>query len=299
MEGLTALHALYVSQENQKTMKTMIRNLLASAVILCATITSYAKESKLYDGSCRNVTHQLDGYLKLFTIQDGQDIKGFISISGWLTGSGEISGKRDGNSIKFTSVDATGLKIRWEGLVRDKVLDGEYFIDAMPDRGMDKQSGEFKVSLVDIQDDGVAENEESFRKLFMLGLEADLNAPVKLQDGTVAFGADALFQSIHPVGQGVGIRVTGVDIDWKEGASRKDAKEIRKYTINYTLYWHGVLTRTGWTKMSMSYNANLGEVTDHRVVETTGTTNAQVNDVAFGIGVLLGQAAVEAMLNSD
>jgi hypothetical protein len=271
---------------------------MAFVAILTITITQ-AKDTELWDGSCRNVTYQLDGYLKLFTMQDGANLSGYISISGWLTGSGEIKGRRDGNTVTFTSTDATGLKIKWEGIVRGDVLDGEYFIDPSPERGTGKQVGEFKVSLVDKQRDGIAESEASFRKLFMLSLEADLNAPVKLANGKVAFGADALFQSIHPVGTGVSIKVTEVAIDWKEGSSRKDAKDIRKYSIAYTLFWHGLIAPTGWTKMQLTYNANLGQVTDHKIVQTTGTTNSDVNDIAFGIGVLLGQAAMEALLNSD
>lgn len=279
-------------------MNTKLKTALLTVVAILTTAFAHAKDTSLWDGSCRNATYQLDGYLKLFVVQDGADITGYISISGWLVGSGEISGKRDGNTFKFASTDATGLKITWEGIMRGEVLDGEYFIEPSSERGTGKQVGEFKVSLVDKQKDGVAESEASFHELFVLGLETDLNSPVKLADGTVAFGADALFRSVHPVGQGVSIKVTGVDIDWKEGASRKDAKDIRKYSIDYVLFWHGIIKPTGWTKMSLSYNANLGQVTDHRVVESTGTTNADVNDIAFGIGVLIGEAAVDALLNS-
>ena len=280
-------------------MNTKIRTVIVAVVAILTTAFAHAKETALWDGSCRNITYQLDGYLKLFTMQDGANITGYISISGWLLGSGEINGKRDGNTITFTSKDATGLKIKWEGIVRGNVLDGEYFIDPSPERGTGKQVGEFKVSLVDKQKDGIAESEASFRKLFMLSLETDLNSPVKLANGKVAFGADALFQSVHPVGQGVSIKVTDVDIDWKEDSSRKDAKDIRKYSIDYTLYWHGILKPTGWTKMRLSYNANLGQVTEHKVIQSTGTTNGDVNDIAFKIGALIGAAAVESLLNSN
>ncbi|OYW12938.1 MAG: hypothetical protein B7X02_03145, partial [Rhodospirillales bacterium 12-54-5] len=128
--------------------------------------------------------------------------------------------------------------------------------------------------------------------------EAELNAPIKLSNGAVELGANSIFSSIHPVGTGVSVRVTEIDIDWKENATRKDAKDIRKYAIAYTLYWHGLITPTGWTKMSLTYNANLGQVTEHKIIQSTGTTNKEAKDMAFGIGVIIGQAAMEAFLNS-
>ena len=279
-------------------MNTKLKNAVVAILAFISAAFAQAKETTLWDGTCHNVTGQVDGFLKLYTTQVDATITGYISISGWLYGSGEISGKREGNSIRFISTDAGGGKIRWEGIVRNGVLDGEYFVDPDPKTGIGKEVGEFKVSVVDKQQDGRVDSEASFRKLFILSLEVDLNSPVKLADGSVAFGADAVFHSIHPAGEGVSIKVTDVDIDWKDGSLQKDAKDIRKYSIAYTLYWHGVVTTSGWTKMRLSYNANLGQVTDHTVIETTGTTNRDVNDIAFGIGVLLGKAAVDSLMNS-
>lgn len=257
-----------------------------------------ASETIIWDGTCRNVTMNMDGYLKLYAIEDGSNITGFISISGWLYGSGDIRGKRDGNNIRFTSTGAGGIQIKWEGLVRGDVLDGEYQVDPLRELGMEKQVGEFRVSAVDKGKSESIESEASFRKLFMLVLETELNAPVTQADGTAAFGADVIFHAVHPAGEGVSIKVTDVSIDWKDGASRKDAKDIRKYTIEYTLYWRGVITASGWTKMRLSYNANLAQVTEHTILQTTGTTKQDVTDVAFGIGVLIGNAAIKAVLES-
>ena len=269
--------------------------IFVSAILTTATI---AKDTALWDGSCRNVTHQLDGYLKLFIQQDGPQISGYISISGWLTGSADIQGRRDGNAVSFVSTDARGSRIVWSGIVRGDILDGEYVVDPNARLGLGRQVGEFKVALVDKHQDGIPESEAAFRKLFMLSLEAELNAPIKLSNGAVELGANSIFSSIHPVGSGVSVRVTEIDIDWKENATRKTAKDIRKYTIAYTLYWHGLITPTGWTKMSLTYNANLEQVTEHKIIQSTGTTNKEAKDMAFGIGVLIGQAAMEAFMNS-
>ena len=279
-------------------MKTKMKWIVIIFVSAMFTTATIAKDTALWDGNCRNVTHQLDGYLKLFIQQDGSQISGYISISGWLTGSAEINGRREGNTISFVSKDPAGTRIEWSGIVRGDALDGEYVVDPNVSAGLGRQVGEFKVALADKHQDGVPESEAAFRKLFMLGLEAELNAPIKLNNGTVEFGANSIFRSIHPVGTGVSVRVTEIDIDWKENATRKDAKDIRKYTIAYTLYWHGLITPTGWTKMSLTYNANLGQVTEHKIIQSTGTTNKEAKEMAFGIGVVIGQAAMEAFLNS-
>ena len=279
-------------------MKAKIKWIFILLVSVILTASTFAKDTALWDGTCRNVTHQLDGYLKIFIQQDGTRISGYISISGWLTGSADIQGRRDGNTISFVSTDARGSRIVWSGIVRGDALDGEYVVDPNASLGLGKQVGEFKVVLMDKHQDGIPESEDAFRKLFMLSLEADLNAPIKLSNGEVELGANSIFGSIHPVGTGVSVRVTEIDIDWKENATRKSAKDIRKYTIGYTLYWHGLITPTGWTKMSLTYNTNLEQVTEHKVIQSTGTTNKQAKDMAFGIGVLIGRAAMESFLNS-
>ena len=279
-------------------MKAKIKWIFILLVSVILTASTFAKDTALWDGTCRNVTHQLDGYLKIFIQQDGTRISGYISISGWLTGSADIQGRRDGNTISFVSTDARGSRIVWSGIVRGDALDGEYVVDPNASLGLGKQVGEFKVVLMDKHQDGIPESEDAFRKLFMLSLEAELNAPIKLSNGEVELGANSIFGSIHPVGTGVSVRVTEIDIDWKENATRKSAKDIRKYTIGYTLYWHGLITPTGWTKMSLTYNTNLEQVTEHKVIQSTGTTNKQAKDMAFGIGVLIGRAAMESFLNS-
>jgi hypothetical protein len=276
--------------------KLTLKALFALGLLLSSQ--ALAKDTALWDGTCHNVTHKMDGFLKLFTVRQGQALTGYISISGWLVGSGEIVGTFAEKSVTFVSTDATGLKIRWKGALRQGTIEGEYDI-ADQQTGAGRQVGEFKVALVDQHKDAVPTSEASFKKLFIVGLESDLNAPVKLTDGSVAFGADALFRTIHPAGQGVSVRVENIDIEWKEGASHRDVAGIRKYTLDYTLYWQGVVTPTGWTKMRLAYNANLGEITEHRIIKSTGTTNDEVKTIAFGIGILIARAAVDALLDPD
>jgi len=268
--------------------------ILAAAVM---TLAAEAKQTALWTGTCRNITYGLDGLLKVFVEEDAGKVKGFISISGWLIGSGKLNGTKTGNDIKFTSDGVYGLVIDWEGVISDKKLTGEYYCRPNAATKTGKQVGEFKLELADVQKDGLPENETSFRKLFMLATEVNLNSPVKLDDGTTALGAEALFRAVHPVGRGVSVQVTDVDIDWKDGSARRDVADVRRYVLDYTLYWHGVLQATGWTKLRMAYNVNLGRVTENTIIKSTGTTKEQADNIAFGIGFLLGKAAVESMLD--
>jgi hypothetical protein len=269
-------------------------------LILALCAPTYAEDSTLFTGTCRNVTHGADGLLKLFVVEKptGQ-IEGYMSISGWLVGSGPLKGSRSGNTYKFVTADPMwGLSITWEGVRRGDKIIGEYESAANAKMGTDRQVGEWGVAVEDTQTDGVITSEDSFRKLFKLHLEADLNSPINLNDGTTATGAQGLFQSIHPVGTGVSVNVTDVSIDWKEGASKTSAEGIHRYTVDYTLYWQGVLTPTGHTRLRLKYNTALNAVTAHDLVETTGTTKKDVEDIAFGIGLILGKAAVDSLLES-
>ncbi|RBP38587.1 hypothetical protein DES53_111106 [Roseimicrobium gellanilyticum] len=276
------------------------RSALLLVSLLTLAFTVRADDSTLFAGTCRNVTHGVDGLLKLFVVQkpDGA-LEGYMSISGWLVGSGPLKGSRAGNTYKFTTSDPLwGLSITWEGVRRGDKLIGEYVSAANPKTGTDRQVGEWEAELETAETDGAITSEESFRKLFKLRLEADLNSPIKLQDGTTVTGAQGLFQAIHPVGSGVSVCVTDVSIDWKEGATKTSAEGIQRYVVDYTLFWQGVVRPTGHTKLRLKFNAALNAVTAHELVETTGTTNQEVGEIAFGIGVILGKAAMDSLLES-
>jgi hypothetical protein len=280
--------------------KTCSSALVFLTALALAFTTVRAEDSALFTGNCRNVTHGVDGLLKLFVVEKPTGrLEGYMSISGWLLGSGPLKGTRSGNTYKFATSDPLwGLSISWEGVRREGRLSGEYYIGANAKTGTDKQVGEWEVSIEDSQTEGVITSEESFHKLFKLHLEADLNSPIKLPDGNTVTGAQGLFQSIHPVGTGVSVNVTDVSIDWKEGASKTSAEGIHRYTVDYTLYWHGIIQPTGHTKLRLKYNAALNAVTAHDMLETTGTTNQDVSEIAFGIGVILGKAAMDSLLDS-
>jgi hypothetical protein len=48
-------------------------------------------------------------------------------------------------------------------------------------------------------------------------IEADLNAAVELADGSTETDAQAVFDSVHPLGKGVSVSVNDVSIELKDG----------------------------------------------------------------------------------
>lgn len=75
-------------------------------------------------------------------------------------------------------------------------------------------------------------------------------------------------------------------------------KDIHRYTLEYTLFWRGIFRLTGWTKLRLTYNTELAAVTAHNVLKTPGTTNQNMGEIAYGIGFLLGEAAMESLVKS-
>jgi hypothetical protein len=136
------------------------KNHSSALVFLSALVLAFAPlhaaDSALLTGTCRNVTHGLDGLLKLYVTEKADGgIEGYMSISGWLIGSGPLKGTRSGNTYKFTTSDPLwGLSIAWEGVRREDRLSGEYYIGANTKTGTDKQVGEWEVEIEDSQKDG-------------------------------------------------------------------------------------------------------------------------------------------------
>ncbi|WP_050025403.1 hypothetical protein [Verrucomicrobium sp. BvORR034] len=281
-------------------MKSLLIALCVAVSLLGAAPVAVADETLLFSGTCRNVTHGIDGLLKLFVLEkaDGT-LQGYMSISGWLVGSGPVAGKKVGNRYQFSTRDPHwGLSIDWDGTQRSGKLSGEYITSPNAKLGTGKQVGEWAVTIQDSTDEAATLTEQAFKNRFLLMVETDLNADVQLADGSTQTGAQALFSSVHPIGTGVSVSVNDVAIEWKDGASKTSAADIHRYTVDYTLYWHGIIQANGHTKLRLTYNNALQTVTAHEVIETTGTTKSEVGEIAFGIGVLLGKAAVESMLNS-
>ena len=70
------------------------------------------------------------------------------------------------------------------------------------------------------------------------------------------------------------------------------------YTIHcwYHTIWSGPITQYGTTDLEMTYNSELGTYTKQTIKRSDGITNQDASDIAFGIGRLIGEVAVQALL---
>lgn len=255
----------------------------------------------LYAGKCRNVTHQVDGNVKLLIENNRSKVEGYISISGHLVGTGAISGKWKGDSLEFTSSDPIhNTTIRWQAKQKHGSLTGEYF--SAPSTGSPEgQVGEWSATL---QSDTKRKDasgrsigiQEDFRRRFIFDLETSLNEPVKLNDGSIKLGAQVLFDNIHPIGQAISVTVNDIDITWRDGAKGDRFEDLYTFTVGITLFWSGPITQYGTTDLEMTYNSELGTYTKQTIKRSDGITNQDASDIAFGIGRLIGEVAVQALL---
>ena len=256
-----------------------------------------AAAANLWIGTCRNVTESTDGNLKLYVNDDTGLITGFISISGWLVGSGQITGRRDGSRVEFESNDPVqGIPITWKGTVKDGRISGEYYIPPMPARDTPRQVGEWSVALYVDSVEKEAVNEDRFKKLFIFDLERDFNSQLTMNNGSKTTGTALLFDSVHPMGTPVATTVDSVQITWSDDRQGFTRENLRKYRIEITLYWHGVIRTFGQTRMAVTYNAKLGEFTGQEVLSTNGVTKTEVKNVAGAVGILIAKSALNAFL---
>ena len=108
-----------------------------------------------------------------------------------------------------------------------------------------------------------------------------------------------LFDQVHPVGTAASVRVTDVEIDWQEGSNRESLEDVRRFTVDLTLYWVGLIEAQGWTKIRLTYNAELDELTSYKVIETNGVTREKAGKLAKEIGLMVGAAAMKAFLEAE
>ncbi len=255
-------------------------------------------DSLFLTGTCRNVTKNLAGHLRAMIRENNGALEGRISVTGWQGGSGALAGTRDGNKFLFKTRDYTGMVIEWQGVLNGSGLSGEFFVQANPKLRMERQGGEWEMktqaSLAKRQKFTISANEE----LLKLESEFQLNWPTVQKDYTIVTGAERLFPLVHPTGKGVSIHVEDVKIDWTAEAAGGPPPDIHKFHLTYVLYWQGVVQPTGWTRLRLSFNTVLDSVTDYVVLESTGATHSEVNQMAFDLGFMVGKKAVDSMLNS-
>lgn len=273
-----------------------LRKIILLALLMFVQSTALtAVDLVACEGTCHNVTGNVDGHLKVVFTEENGKLTGFVSVTGWLHGGGNITGTRTGTNFQFTTTDRTGLIIKWQGEIKNAKLSGEYFIDAQG--GFPRQVGEWNVGMGGSLKAGAPFNANVTTSLLKLVLESSFNNPVKQADGTLLSGAQNVFKSIHPAGVGISIWVENIDVEWKADTQSRGYEDIHKFRLDYVLYWQGVLKPTGTTKLRLAYNNKLNAVTSVEIVESTGTTNEDVNQALSGVGSLLGRIALDGLLS--
>jgi hypothetical protein len=270
------------------------KNLFFLCLLYIQSTSSMAAEIVVYEGTCHNVTSDADGHVKLVISNENDRLTGIMCVSGWLMGGGRVVGLRKGAEFKFTSTDPTGVLIEWKGVLQNDKLSGEYIVKAQG--GLPREVGEWSAEMKGKSKRGEPLDENATTAMLKIALETALNAPVKEADGQYISGAHNVFKAVHPAGSGVSIWVENIAVEWKTERLFRKLEDIHKFRADYILYWQGVITSTGWTRLRLTYNANIDAITSHKVVESTGTTNNEADEIAFGIGFMLGKAAMESML---
>lgn len=263
-----------------------------------------AQHTALYIGQCHNVTHNLDGKLKVLIARNDDAFTGFMSISGHLVGTGNIAGTWNGNDVVFRSQDPShNVNIKWQAKDRNGTLSGEYFVEPRPSVEPNGSVGEWSATLLsseqgkDVTGQDI-DPKDDFRRRFIFDLEVALNEPVLMPDGTSKMGAQVMFDEIHPVGLAVSITVNDIDVVWRDDAKGTTYEDLYKYTVSLTLNWQGPITAYGTTDIRMTYNAELGTYTNQEIVRTDGLTNDDAADIAYGVGRLIGEVAINALLGN-
>ena len=73
---------------------TLSRIIFLALLLFVESYALAAPDLSAYEGTCHNVTGNVDGHLKVVFTEENDQIAGFMSVTGWLHGGGNISGTR-------------------------------------------------------------------------------------------------------------------------------------------------------------------------------------------------------------
>ena len=103
----------------------------------------------------------------------------------------------------------------------------------------------------------------------------------------------AVFEWVHPVGAASRIVVHDVALSWKNGQASSSAEDLLSWTARLTVYWSAILVTDGYTKLQVTYDNEVGRITDVNILATNGQTHDQVNEAAWKFGTLIGEMLAE------
>jgi hypothetical protein len=272
--------------------------LLLVFVALLLPWTSLLAEpvATLWTGKCVNKTLDTRGQVKLILFEPGKPdakgvkrVSGYMSVSGWQNGGGEFEGTISDEELTFSTKHLTPMQ--WTGRFSRGGIIGSF---SVPARGKDPvEIGEFYADKV-----SRGGGADQFRQNLMFVIESDYNGIVKGEDGKEYFTPQVIFDAVHPVGSGISVQITDLELEWQEGADRETLDGLRRYTMSFVLYWMSPLNGKGFTRLRTVHNAELGEMISCDLIETNGTTTDQVKQTSKDLGIKIGVAVGAAMLKS-
>ena len=104
-----------------------------------------------------------------------------------------------------------------------------------------------------------------------------------------------IFDSIHPVGTAKSLTVHDVTINWKPNTRHTQPQDILQFTVRFTLYWEGPVTKDGYTKLEKTYDNESQRWVNGSILETNGVTNS---DTAY-LGGFIGGTVLREMLQGN
>ena len=103
-----------------------------------------------------------------------------------------------------------------------------------------------------------------------------------------------IFDSVHPVGTATAARVDRVTIDrWANDNPTSRVKDVRQFTLDYTISWEGPLNKQGYTKFRQIWDMESGQCLNTLLLDTNGVTKGQIG---YAIGYAGGYLLMEAIL---
>ena len=105
---------------------------------------------------------------------------------------------------------------------------------------------------------------------------------------------------MHPVGTAKSVKVHDVTVDqWKNGNKTNSEKDIIQFTVRFTIYWSGPITKDGYTKATQTYDEESDRWIGGKILSTNGVTNTEVKEgaIEFGVGFL--QGYLQEKLNQE
>jgi hypothetical protein len=106
-----------------------------------------------------------------------------------------------------------------------------------------------------------------------------------------------IFDSVHPVGTARNVVIHEVTINaWKHGKATNRAEDVQQFTVRFTVYWEGPVTKDGFTKLNAIYDTEAQRYVSTEILATNGMTNTEA---AQAIGSVIGQMLSNALTNSQ